>query len=59
MGKFGFGVRYDTGETIVQYVHYQNIFIVNIFFTKTQKRKRAWEATNATTGNDIDFIITK
>lgn len=56
--NFGFGIRNDRGETLVQYLHYQNIMTAKTNFKITLRRKWTYEAPNTTTRNEIELTIT-
>ena len=55
MGRFGFGVRNERGEKLIQFVRSQKLFIVNSMFKKNEKRRATWSLGKA--NNEIDFLM--
>ena len=58
MGNFGIGQRNDRGHQLVFFAEHHRLFIGNTFFKKKVSRKWTWISPNATTKNEIDFILT-
>lgn len=57
IGEFGYGVRNDRGETLVNFLHSNKYFAMNTFYKKKPQRKWTWLSPNGKTRNEIDYIM--
>ncbi|KAH1026597.1 hypothetical protein HUJ05_000237 [Dendroctonus ponderosae] len=58
LGNFGYGERNERGEILLDFLHQEDLFAINCFFTKKPQRQWTWMSANERTKNEIDFIIT-
>src|SRR6218665_4052132 len=57
MGKFGYGVRNERGEKLLEFATDQNLLICNTRFQQKDCRKWTWRSNDQKTKNLIDFIM--
>uniref|UniRef100_A0A914VRH7 Endonuclease/exonuclease/phosphatase domain-containing protein n=1 Tax=Plectus sambesii TaxID=2011161 RepID=A0A914VRH7_9BILA len=57
LGRFGFGVRNERGERLVDFCNNNRLFVLNTLFRKSPQHKWTWGSPNGTTKNEIDYII--
>lgn len=57
VGKYGIGERNDRGDRLVAFAEVNNLYIMNSFYNKPDKRRWTWVSPNGEVYNEIDFII--
>jgi hypothetical protein len=57
MGKFGFGVRNERGEILLEFARDKKFFFSSSNFKKNEKRRPTWTLGKAS--NEIDYILVK
>ncbi|CAG4984913.1 unnamed protein product [Colias eurytheme] len=57
LGKFGYGVRNERGEKLIQYALEHKLTIMNSFFKSRKNRKWTWLSPCGNIKNEIDFIL--
>ena len=55
-GKFGFGVRNEAGQRLVEFCQESTLVIVNTFFQQHKRRLYTWTSTDGQHRNQIDYI---
>lgn len=58
LGKFGYGMRNDKGERLIEFAEGNNLRIMNTFYKKDDEDKWTWIHPNKKTKTEIDFIMT-
>lgn len=58
MGKYGYGERNERGQRLLNFLHQENLHVMNSFFDKKPQRKWTWISPDGNTKNEIDLIIT-
>jgi len=58
IGNFGLGNRNLRGDLLEEFLGKQQLYVMNTFFKKKEKKKWTWRAPNGTTKNEIDYILT-
>ena len=58
VGKFGYKIRNERGEDLVNFATANGFKIMNTFFKKGPSRKWTWRSPNHETRNEIDYILT-
>lgn len=56
-GNFCLGNRNGRGETLVDFCNLSNMTIMNSLFKKRAKRRWTWRSPNASTTNEIDYVL--
>lgn len=57
MGPYGFGVRNERGQRLLEFLLQQKLYAMNSFFKKAPQRNWTWSSPDGVTKNEIDFII--
>jgi len=57
LGKFGYGLRNERGESLIQFARSNELFIANSLFQKRPDRKWTWKSPDQKTTNEIDFVL--
>ncbi|XP_057667257.1 craniofacial development protein 2-like [Diorhabda carinulata] len=58
IGSFGIVGRNERGQTLIDFLHNQKLYVMNSFFQKKLHRRWTWVNPNGRTKNEIDFFIT-
>lgn len=58
IGKYGYGERNDRGQRLLNFLHQENLCMMNSFFSKKPQRKWTWISPDGSAKNELDFIIT-
>ncbi|XP_069985524.1 craniofacial development protein 2-like [Penaeus vannamei] len=58
LGPYGFELRNDKEEKLINITLNNNLKIANTFFKKRDGRRWTWESPDRKTQNEIDFIVT-
>ncbi|XP_056645799.1 uncharacterized protein LOC130451025 [Diorhabda sublineata] len=58
IGSFGINGRNERGQTLIDFLHNQKLYVMNSFFQKKLHRRWTWVNPNGRTKNEIDFFIT-
>lgn len=57
MKPYGYGVRNQRGQRLIDFTLENKIAIINTFFNKKPKHRWTWRLPNGDNKNEIDFII--
>ncbi|XP_057654761.1 uncharacterized protein LOC130893016 [Diorhabda carinulata] len=58
IGSFGIDGRNERGQTLIDFLHNQKLYVMNSFFQKKLHIQWTWVNPNGRTKNEIDFFIT-
>jgi hypothetical protein len=58
MGKHGIGERNERGDRLIEFAGSRKMYIANGKFQKKESRMWTWQSPDASTRNQIDFIMT-
>lgn len=57
LGQYGYGIRNERGERMLQYAYENKLSIMNSYFKKKQSRMWTWCSPDGKTKNEVDFIM--
>jgi exonuclease III len=57
VGKYGYGVRNEAGQRLVDFCQEQGMKIINTFFKKRKGKKWTWISPNNLVKNEIDYVL--
>lgn len=57
IGNHGFNVRNERGQKLVEFCEDHRLFVLNSFYQKKPQRRWTWQSPNATTRNEIDYML--
>ena len=56
-GKFGFGIRNEAGQRLIEFCQEKAVVIANTFFQQHKKRLYTWASSDGQYKNQIDYIL--
>ena len=57
VGSFGYGVRNDRGDDLINFATAHGFKIMNTYFKKKKNRRWTWRSPNFETFNEIDYVL--
>ena len=57
VGSFGYGVRNDRGDDLINFATAHGFKIMNTYYKKKKNRRWTWHSPNFETFNEIDYIL--
>ena len=57
VGSFGYGVRNDRGDDLINFVTAHGFKIMNTYYKKKKNRRWTWRSPNFETFNEIDYVL--
>ena len=57
MGKFGFGVRNEAGQRLIEFCQENPLVIANTLFQQHKRRLYTWTSPDGQHGNQTDYIL--
>ncbi|CAH2207796.1 jg21271, partial [Pararge aegeria aegeria] len=57
MGNYGYGVRNDRGQKLIDFAMENKLAIINTFYKKKAKRRWTWRSPNGQVKNEIDYVL--
>ena len=56
-GKFGLGIRNETGQRLIEFCQENTLFIANTLFQQHKRRLYTWTSPDSEHLNQIDYIL--
>ena len=57
VGSFGYGVRNDRGDDLINFATAHGFKIMNTYYKKKKNRRWTWRSPNFETFNEIDYVL--
>ena len=57
VGSFGYGVRNDRGDDLINFATDHGFKIMNTYYKKKKNRRWTWRSPNFETFNEIDYVL--
>ena len=57
VGSFGYGVRNDHGDDLINFATAHGFKIMNTYYKKKKNRRWTWRSPNFETFNEIDYVL--
>ena len=57
VGSFGYGVRNDRGDDLINFATAHGFKIMNTYYKKKKNRRWTWRCPNFETFNEIDYVL--
>ena len=58
VGNFGYGIRNDRGDDLINFAIANKLKIMNTFFKKKSNKRWTWHSPNFENFNEIDYVLT-